>query len=951
MFSLLKRLQKRSSHKSQRRDTRRRMFFERLQSREMMAADLSVAGSASSEVSVTWGDDGQVQVTGSDSNDNIILERDHTGNLNIRGAAVTYQGSATEMPRFDITQLVVDGGAGHDTIINATELPVWLIGGPGNDTLIGGDADDTLEGGAGDDYLEGAGGDDQLFGDYSGFINLGVHDTEWNFVAAGDFDGNHSDDVLIHKRGSETRSVLRMQKGHYLGDSPMGNIDDDWEVVAVGDFNKDGVDDLVFHLPGSEMRMVWQMGGGTVTSSIPLGNIDDDWQVVGVGDFDGDKDDDLMMHLPGSETRWVWVMENGRAVDSIGLGNIDDDWQVAGVGDFDGDGDDDAMMHLPGTETRFVWQMQNGHDSGAMPLRNIDAGWSGVASADFNGDGLDDILLQHSNGGVMVWGTQGVNATFDVTPPAGKGWIIAQAGDFDSDGYTDIFWRKPTTGENRIQSISHSVVIFGSGRDNLHGGAGADYLYGDGGTDTLRGNGFDTFDNRDGDATGDGAANEDNGNYRGWQTGIWADAQSSTGVVTITGTDQADTIIIKESDGRLFIPGFGFPDGIAAAEVKAIVVNAHGGNDTVVNTLSTSLVAFGGDGDDMIFGGSGADVLYGNGGVDVLAGGYGADQTISDGNVGFRPRDGHLIFHGSDGNDIITIGNDENGIYVTGSMEFRVPLPQLRVSMIEVYGGKGDDEIRISDSHHRGVLHGGDGNDTIFGSPSGDSIYGDNGDDTLYGHLPGDTGRGDLYQFDSLYGGPGDDTLEGSDVFDVIEFSVSPSVSWINGNVLQFQTTDVADNITLSYEHHALDTGFVRADGVNMRFMVDAKSTALPSGVVISGAGGNDTIHFNGHFPVFIDGGAGNDMLVSTSQYATFAGGLGNDTIQAVNGNGTISLAGASTGVRFDLRNTQSTHEGTDTYTGIANVIGSPHRDTIIGNGFINRLDGQGDCAILGKMA
>lgn len=62
------------------------------------------------------------------------------------------------------------GGAGFDTITNATGLPSTLDGGPGNDILQGGSGPDTLAGQTGNDFLFGGAGDDLL----SGFLGADV---------------------------------------------------------------------------------------------------------------------------------------------------------------------------------------------------------------------------------------------------------------------------------------------------------------------------------------------------------------------------------------------------------------------------------------------------------------------------------------------------------------------------------------------------------------------------------------------------------------------------------------------------------------------------------------------------------------------------------------------------------------------------------------------------------
>src|SRR5207247_2022762 len=67
--------------------------------------------------------------------------------LNMNGGDDKFTGANGLAPLID---LVVDGGAGNDTI----------IGGDGNDILIGGDGDDTIIGGRGSDTILGGAGDD-----------------------------------------------------------------------------------------------------------------------------------------------------------------------------------------------------------------------------------------------------------------------------------------------------------------------------------------------------------------------------------------------------------------------------------------------------------------------------------------------------------------------------------------------------------------------------------------------------------------------------------------------------------------------------------------------------------------------------------------------------------------------------------------------------------------------
>ena len=90
---------------------------------------------------------------------------------------------------------------------------------------------------------------------------------------------------------------------------------------------------------------------------------------------------------------------------------------------------------------------------------------------------------------------------------------------------------------------------------------------------------------------------------------------------------------------------------------------------------------------------------------------------------------------------------------------------------------------------------------------------------------------------------------------------------------------------------------------------------------VIAGLAGNDTI----------DGGGGNDII---------CGGPGNDTIIGNTGIDTVSYAESTTAVTVNLAAGTATGEGTDTLSGIENVVGSPLADKLTGDANANSLSG-----------
>lgn len=131
----------------------------------------------------------------------------------------------------------------------------------------------------------------------------------------------------------------------------------------------------------------------------------------------------------------------------------------------------------------------------------------------------------------------------------------------------------------------------------------------------------------------------------------------------------------------------------------------------------------------------------------------------------------------------------------------------------------------------------------------------------------------------------------------------------------------------------------------------------------IDGGDGNDSLSGgSGTFDDTILGGAGNDTIDGGDGNDSLSGGTGNDTILAGTGNDTIlgdigadSIDGGAgvdvvdhsasgSGVTVNLA-TGTGSGGTaagDSYTGIENVAGSGHGDTLTGDGSANVLSGNG---------
>jgi len=132
------------------------------------------------------------------------------------------------------------------------------------------------------------------------------------------------------------------------------------------------------------------------------------------------------------------------------------------------------------------------------------------------------------------------------------------------------------------------------------------------------------------------------------------------------------------------------------------------------------------------------------------------------------------------------------------------------------------------------------------------------------------------------------------------------------------------------------------------------------SGSTLTGTGGDDTL-LGGSGHDTLNAGAGNDVLIGGDGNDILSGGDGNDLLIGGAGNDqlnggagidTASYAGAGSGVTVSLASAGAQNTGgagTDTLTGIENLIGSDYNDHLTGDGNSNLLiGGLGNDTLIG---
>ena len=822
-------------------------------------------------------------------------------------------------------------GAGNDTVnAAATTSGITVDAGAGDDLITGGSGADTLTGGLGGDTITGGAGND--------VIDVGAGDGAEDLVVLADGSGNDTITGFAAPvdNGDGTFTGLDLLDVSALTDAngALVNTDD----VTVSD---DGLGNAVLTFPNGES--ITLLGVPVSAVSWPeqlaaMGIPVPDYVVEGTtgddlidGSYLGDPEGDMVDAGDAADGSNDDVIEAGAGFDTVlaGDGNDlvyggDDDDRLEG-----GDGNDTLYGDL-GNDWLFGGE---GNDSL----------YGGEGYSVLEGGAGDDLL---DLGPGVAW-AQNVAVGGD-----GNDTLIG--GDFGNELRGDA-------GDDRlIDGDGNDYLYGGEGNDTASAGAGDDWLLGDGGNDVLYGEaGNDVVRGDAGDDTLTGGAGDDT--IEGGDGSDTIVLQDGFGIDLITGGEDWDgldrdvidatpvtgdvTVTFSGDEAGTLVTG---TDSATFSEIEAVQTGS--GNDTIDASATTGgvTVLSSGDGDDLLIGGSGDDVFGTGSGADTVDGGAGNDTyelgagdgaadvvVFGDGDgadtvQGFEtPIDnGDGTFTGQDlldvsgltdangalvntgdvtvtddglGNTVLTFPNGESLLLegVTppaGGVEawlaaMGIPLPDYVVEgtagndtidgsylgdpegdMVDagdnaagtdddvIDAGAGDDRVLAGAGDD--TVYGGDGADTLDGGADDDSLEGGEGADSILGGDGNDTvraGNGD----DTVIGGAGDDSLFG--------FTGNDSVSGGDGN---------------DFINTRAETGVGVPDRGYPGFYTGDTDTANDRDTVDGGAG-NDTI-LTGDDNDLVMGGLGADSIDGGFDDDTLLGQAGNDTILGNEGRDSI---------------------------------------------------------------
>ncbi|MEM7765982.1 MAG: calcium-binding protein [Pseudomonadota bacterium] len=796
-------------------------------------------------------------------------------------------------------------GNGLDNILTGGAGNDVLLGSSGNDTLLGGDGNDTLDGGKGDDTLDGGEGDDLFV--YAGADGDGA-DTMLGGTGADRFEitnpdspGGLADLTLDGGGGGDTLVVDAATLGNLTFDGGSGN-----DAVAIK-ANTLGTVDI-------------DLASGVDT--VELGRVDGVIGALG-GDISirlgGGRDAVIIADLP--DTLVIRDFATGASGDTLDL-------------------------------TPFLARQLSGWDGsnpfGTGHLRLVQSGTSVLLEVDFDGGGDSwSLAATLSNTDVGLFTSDNFLGFDPGGAPASGGVIDGTSVGETLDGGIGADTLNGFGGDDTLNGEGGPDILNGGdGDDVLNGGIGDDTLNGDAGADIMSGGlGSDTYsvDDAGDQIVGEQSAAEGGGtdvvfSSVSFTLPEFVEILTLTGGAAIdgTGTERADSIVGNAGDNVLL--GLGGDDSLFGNEGDD-TLDGGAGHDFLMGGIGDDIVD-GGAGDDLIAGGPGADTLDGGEGVDTLSyldaagrivvrlwnqtadgsdasadtisgfenvqSGAGNDALIGSADANFLSAGaGNDYLDGLGGNDWLVGGAGADRMVGGEGEDTLIYLDATGRVVVRLWNQTADGSIATGDEIS-GFEHiaSGSGNDALIGSDVSNILFAGAGNDYLDG-LGGD---------DVLLGGVGADRLVGGDGTDTVSYGDAVGRVVVR---LWNQTAEgsIATGDTLS--------GFENVEGGAGN---DALIGSSDANIIWAGAG-ND----------YLDGLGGDDVLI---------GGAGADRM--VGGDGVDTLSYEDALGRVVVRLWNQTADGSiatgDEVSGFENVTGGAGNDALIGSDEANVLTaGAGD--------
>jgi Ca2+-binding RTX toxin-like protein len=893
---------------------------------------------------------GLLNILGDAANNTTAISRNGAGNILVNGGAIPVQGGPATVADTEVIQafgadgndrinasklaeaaiqLVLDGGAGNDTITGSGAVDE-LFGKDGNDVLMGGAGNDKLFGGNGDDTLIGGDGDDQVFGE------AGNDRMIWNPGDDTDlFEGGDGIDTAEVNGGNGAEVFTATANGTRVR---FDRLDPAPFAIDIGTseklvLNAGGGDDT-FSATGNLAALIEiTVDGGAGNDTLLGGNGKDvllggdgndfidgqqgnDTALLGAGNdvFQWDPGDgsDLVEGQGGTDTMlfngsagdeiFAASANGGRAIFTRNLGNI-----VMDLNDVEtiqlnalGGADVATVNDLTGTDVRLV----------AIDLAGTIGGTAGDGK-------VDSVIVNGTNGGNNI-SVALAGAAVSVTGLSAKVTI-------DHAESTDTLTINALGGNDKIDASKLTdgaiglVVDGGAGNDTINGGQGSDTILGGDGNDSVFGD--------DGNDVALLGAGDDRFRWAPGDDNDVVEGQDGIDTLVFDGANVSENIDIVANGGRAL-----FTRNVANVvmdlnDVERIEFNALGGEDNIivgdlsgtdVKVVEVDLAAVlngkGGDGklDSVTVNATnGVDVVsIASAGGKITVEGLAADVILD-----HADKTDRLVINGLGGNDVIdatALAGGKIALQVNGGLGEDV-----------ILGSAGNDTVNGGDGNDVAILGG--GNDVFIWNPGDDNdvVEGRAGIDTMLFNgaagaeivdISADGGRVNFFRDVANV------IMDLNDV-ETVEFNALGGADKINvgdlsGTDAKLIDIDLAAALGGTAGDGEPDSVIVNGSNGNNSIAVTLAGTAvsvtgLSAKVTVDHADAGDTLTVNGHggndaidasklsggkIQLVLDGGAGNDTLTGSAGDDTIKGGAGDDRINVGAGNDSVLYTSALDG-------------------------------------------------------
>jgi Ca2+-binding RTX toxin-like protein len=590
------------------------------------------------------------------------------------------------------------------------------------------------------------------------------------------------------------------------------------------------------NLQGGDKDDIFLSGNGNDTV---LGGAGTDIVFAGAGDDTvvGQTGNDVAF-LGSGHDRFIW--NNGDGSDFINGGKGFDVTEVNGA---DGAGDEFDLRQVKG---QAIFNRLN---LGLFTLTN-----EKIEQFEINGQGGDDSLTVGDLTGSTVQ---------KVVFSGGKGNDVLDA-------------RESSTTIEAFGGKGHDLLLGGAAADTFFAGRGNDTVVGQRGDDTAYlGKGKDRFiwNNGDGSDFINGGAGFDVTQVNGADgAGDEFDLREVGGQAIFNRLNLGLFTLTNEKIEQFEINGQGGDDSLTVGDltgsaVQKVAFSGGAGNDVLdARESSTTIEAFGGDGDDLLLGGAAVDTFFAGAGNDIAVGQRGNDTAY------LEAGDDRFIWNNGDGSDFINGGKGFDVTQVNGADgagdEFDLAavdgqaifnrlnlglftLTNEEIEQFEINGQGGDDSLTVGDltgsNVQSVVFSGGDGNDFLNASGTTTPIVADggDGDDILIG------GAGDDILIggdgaDLLIGGGGNDILTGGDGATFFGFDTGSAFSAADIGTNLVQNFGANDSIVLDVTVFTTLTSAIGGPLSASEFaVVDSdEAAALSDALIVYGANSGE-LYYN----------------------------------------------------------------------------------------------------------